>query len=614
MTACGGRSSSEATRLRCDEATIRRNTDAPSDRELPFLCISVRLNGTPMLLKTITIRNFRGITDLSLDLGPTTVLIGENNVGKTTVFDAVRTALSRAMTRRTAYSFEEDDYHLGSKDASARDAAPIHIGLDFAETHADEWPKEVLQRLNDIIVFDDDSRRHIVLRVTSGFDAAVNDFVTEWAFLDVDGASLAPKAQTPSNFTAFLLFAPAHYLSAMRDARTEFGARGAFFGAYIRNPALPKDVRDDLQQKLADINAAVVEAHASLRELRENLTKAQRIVALGSTDKVDIEAVPARVSDLLAKSQVSITGVTGASLPLARHGAGTQSLAVMFLFESFVKTFQSSGGITSSLLLLEEPETHLHPNAVRALWPALADLPGQKIIATHSGDLLARVPIVDVRRLYRRGGVVHVGSVAAGTLTPDERSRIDFHVRNSRGELLFASVWLLVEGETEFWIYQESARLMGLNLDEMGVRVVNFKWSGAEPLLKIANDLGIPWFLTADGDTEGSNLAKKAKQYLAGHASADHIHQLPFTTIETCLAAGGFGGVYESHVSPQKKALITAQSGDPTYWDQVWAAQDKTPKPLLAIEVIHEMEKLGPAGVPGDIQHVIDRVKALSSS
>ena len=72
--------------------------------------------------------------------------------------------------------------------------------------------------------------------------------------------------------------------------------------------------------------------------------------------------------------------------------------------------------------------------------------------------------------------------------------------------------------------------------------------------------------------------------------------------------------MYESHVSPQKKALITAQSGDPTYWDQVWAAQDKTPKPLLAIEVIHEMEKLGPAGVPGDIQHVIDRVKALSSS
>jgi hypothetical protein len=35
---------------------------------------------------------------------------------------------------------------------------------------------------------------------------------------------------------------------------------------------------------------------------------------------------------------------------------------------------------------------------------------------------------------------------------------------------------------------------------------------------------------------------------------------------------------------------------------------------LLAIEVIQEMEKLGAAGVPADIQHVLDRVKALATS
>lgn len=214
-----------------------------------------------MLLKTITIQNFRRIADLTVELGPTTVLIGENNVGKTTLFDAVRLALSRSVTRRTTYSFDEDDYHLGGKDSTARDAPPMHIRLDFAEGKAGEWPKDLIQRLQPVIVFDDESLQHIVLRVDSTFDTAVNDFVTEWAFADVDGTPLAQKAQSPAHFTALLQFAPTHYLSAVRDAKTEFGARGTFFGAYIRNPSLPKDVRDDLQQKLADINTAVIDAH-----------------------------------------------------------------------------------------------------------------------------------------------------------------------------------------------------------------------------------------------------------------------------------------------------------------------------------------------------------------
>lgn len=342
--------------------------------------------------------------------------------------------------------------------------------------------------------------------------------------------------------------------------------------------------------------------------------KAQRIVALGSADRVDIEAVPARVSDLLAKTQVSITSVTGASLPLARHGAGTQNLAVLFLFESFVKTFQSGAVTPASLLLLEEPETHLHPNAVRALWPAVAALPGQKIVTSHSGDLLARVPIGEVRRLYRRAGAVHVGSVREDTLTAAQRSKIDFHVRNSRGELLFASTWLLGEGETEYWIYEEAAALLGLNLDEIGVRFVNFKWSGAEPLLKVANALGISWFLTADGDDEGNRLVKTASGHLESRTAANHIHQLPFRTIENCFAENGYGVIYENHISPQKQSSITLKPGDPAYWNQVLRAADDKSKPLVAQEVVEEMRQRGVAGIPRDVQVVIERVKALATS
>ena len=46
-----------------------------------------------MKLKKIQIENFRGITSLDMQLGNTTVLIGENNTGKTAVLDALRFAL-----------------------------------------------------------------------------------------------------------------------------------------------------------------------------------------------------------------------------------------------------------------------------------------------------------------------------------------------------------------------------------------------------------------------------------------------------------------------------------------------------------------------------------------
>lgn len=47
-----------------------------------------------MKLRKLKIENFRGIKDLELDLGDTTVLIGENNSGKTAVLEVLRLCIS----------------------------------------------------------------------------------------------------------------------------------------------------------------------------------------------------------------------------------------------------------------------------------------------------------------------------------------------------------------------------------------------------------------------------------------------------------------------------------------------------------------------------------------
>ena len=52
-----------------------------------------------MKLKDLTIMNFRGIRSLVLPLDGLTVLIGENNAGKSTILEAIRLVLTRGVRR-----------------------------------------------------------------------------------------------------------------------------------------------------------------------------------------------------------------------------------------------------------------------------------------------------------------------------------------------------------------------------------------------------------------------------------------------------------------------------------------------------------------------------------
>ncbi len=53
-----------------------------------------------MLHHRLHIKSFRGIHDLSLDLDEVTILIGSNNMGKTSILDALHACLSRSLTGR----------------------------------------------------------------------------------------------------------------------------------------------------------------------------------------------------------------------------------------------------------------------------------------------------------------------------------------------------------------------------------------------------------------------------------------------------------------------------------------------------------------------------------
>jgi len=104
------------------------------------------------------------------------------------------------------------------------------------------------------------------------------------------------------------------------------------------------------------------------------------------------------------------------------------------------------------ILILEDPESRLHPTMLALAWELLELLPGQKIITTNSGDLLASMPLGNIRRLVRTPGKTLCHKLHDEQLSAEELRRIAFHVRINRPMSLFARCWLLVEGETEIWL------------------------------------------------------------------------------------------------------------------------------------------------------------------
>lgn len=560
-----------------------------------------------MIIRQIEIRNFRGIESLSLSLGETTVIFGSNNTGKSTILTAVHAVLSRAFGRRSGI-FSEYDYHL-EKGTHPTEAQPIEIKLTFSESVADEWPESTVQQLNNVVGIRSDGLQTVTVRVTGKYDDALDIFTSNFDFLDPAGNAYPPN---PNAVRKLQQVIPAFYLAALRDAAKEFRPGAPFWGPFVKALKIDPAVRQEIEGEIAALNQKVLDAHTGFESVKERLANSAKLVPLGGGGApVGIEALPSRVFDILAKTQVMLSGVSGAALPLGQHGEGTQSLAVICLFDAFLdaQLVGEYGEGAVPILTLEEPEAHLHPSAVRAVGRMLSSFAGQKIITTHSGDLLAAVSLTSLRRLRRVNGEVRVYQVQDGAIDPQDLKRLDHHVRRHRGGFLFAKVWILVEGETDETVIQECARILGHDLFGEGICCFKFTELGVAPFIKLADQFGIHWIVLADADPAGAGYVTTAQGLLNGRNAADHISQVPAWDIETYLCLEGYGALYQASISPQmlQNSPNPHQPGTPEFWQHVVnKLQPGKGKPTRILPVIDQVEAAGGDAMPAFIKSVVE--------
>ena len=539
-----------------------------------------------MKLRHIHIENFRGITNLDLPVGDTTVLIGENNTGKTAVLDALRFVLREIRSRRGC-AFDSYDFHLPTPTSDPATSPAISIRLIFREDAPGDWDEQSVARLTRARIAQSDAtgRAVVTLKVGGRFDALSQEFVQDWEFQNIAGVALTGLSD--STMGVFQNEISYYYLAALRDAAKHFDAKGSFWRPFLKESQLSPERRAEIEAKLSEVNQLIVTSHTSFAQVLDKLKDVRDVITMhGADDLVSVDAVPGRLFDMLSKAQVNMNTGTGAKVPIGRHGEGTQSLAVLTLFHAFLQTWNKG----SPIVALEEPEAHLHPSAVRSLWKLIEKIPGQKIISTHSGDLLSEVPSSSIVRMHRPTGTLKAARLEDVTLDPNDLRKFNFHIRRDRGELLFARCWILGEGETEATLIPESARILNKDLEQAGIRFVTYQTGiSLEPCLKVANGLGIQWIVLADNDAQGVNDHQTVRSHLNGRLEQEVLFVMPEANIEQHLCMNGFVDVYDALLTDQPRQRVVAQPTDPDYPIQVAKALPSKLKTHAAQQVVTAM-------------------------
>lgn len=274
-----------------------------------------------MFLKEVRVKNFRSLKDVKVILDKSTILIGENNAGKSTLLDAIRKGLSRQGTRSV---FDDYDFYMDSEMASPQDSDGINIILIFEERILDEWEGYISDTFIDAIQYIDGEKASIILQTSASYNEVTFDIETSTVFLNNEFKPITGRVQNLVN--KFIMLTPVFYLQALREIKDTFSSKSPLWGRFMKKAAIPQDELNVIQEQIKQLNTNIISNDENLTKLVDELQKIQKVMDFEGEDQdlVSINAVPIKTWDLLSKSQVVLNnGTSHMDFPIEKHGQGT---------------------------------------------------------------------------------------------------------------------------------------------------------------------------------------------------------------------------------------------------------------------------------------------------
>lgn len=454
-----------------------------------------------MHLSQLTIRNFRqfgsGDAELSINLQPgVTALVGRNDSGKSALIDAIRYAL---LTRDQEYiRVQPEDFHI---DADGEQATEIYIlckltGLSDSEKGA--FIEYLSYECEDVSVYVHWSARKLgdVPGTRRWIDVSVRS--------GIDGAGPAFEMSIRELLSAT-------YLRPLRDAEREMSpGRGSRLSQILSNvPEIKDGTKFDEQNMPQDADAVGKLGLVGLADyMRHNVRHHSGVGSAESAiNEQYLTSLSLRGDDIRGKIDVSEGGTESARLrqilerlelglldassgnPLGRYGLGSNNL--LFMACELLLLGKEPDGLP--LLLIEEPEAHLHPQRQLRLMEFLLQAAEstigsgnrsvQVLLSTHSPNLASKIPLGSLVILQGRRAY----SLAKGQtkLEAGDYRFLERFLDVTKANLFFAHGVLIVEGDAEAILMPVLAKLIGRDLTEHGVSIVNVGGKGLRRFSRI---------------------------------------------------------------------------------------------------------------------------------
>ena len=553
-----------------------------------------------MLLEHIEIVGFRGINRLSLNINDLSALLGENSWGKTSLFDALSLFLSGT---NKSYKFKKEDFHI-PPDSDVDNSSLIQLVFSFKEHYRGEIFLPQYKHLLDIWCGKHSGYRYIYFQV-EGQITKTGNILTKRFFLNDSGESkVFPTDLLATLVNEFISFVPVLRMGGQVLCKSN------------------SDAIDDLSSKRSAFETKIKKIFKRLCNSSQQLSKADLKSGYEALSYIFdhywfkryhvIDSKKADLKDELhGQKFFSLIGIKHLSELLKTGNKKDRAMLLLILGELLaIRGEHLLRRGASPILLLESPESGLHPVNLSITWRFLSLLPMQKLVSTNSSLLLSFFPINRVHRLVRTADQIKSYRLNIHHFSNNDLRRIAFHIRMNRPHSLFARAWLMVEGETETWLLTELARICGYNLVAEGIQIIEFAQCGLSPLIKVAQDLNIEWHVLTDGDQAGQKYAGRVEIMLdKGDASTNRLTMLPAFDIEHLFFDNGFSDVYIKAANYDEKDAQRL----PTH-KIISKAVHKNSKPWLGLMVAEAVEEKGINSIPILLKRLFSRIVGLARS
>ncbi len=460
-----------------------------------------------MNIKNITIKNFRNFKDFAIDFSEGfQTIIGENNIGKSNLYWAIRLLLDRELSYN-ARKLELKDFN-GYKKTVVKDDY-ILISIELYSDKLASFPTFHTFKTSDTtarITYVYAHKNKFVEAEIEPEKIELNDFT--WRLFAGNTTFELTELIEKSSAITFkdLEGINLYYINAFRNINSDLhGNTKSLLSRYCES-------REESDKELESVKAILQSSSTELNKLPFIPKLSETIQQKGIDIAGQYFSFPVAISflsnyDTDAWSQLNLFFSPDAdnNIPIHILGLGQKNILYLSLFIAELENSSKQHEI--NLLLIEEPEAHLHPQLQKILFANLIGLKTTQVFMTsHSTHIASDCDYKNLNVLYKNKDkeVKSFSPFKDGLLSDRENKLLKRYLDATRSEMFFASAIIYIEGVGEQFIIPAIAKeVYGINLTEHNISVIPIHSRYFDPFLKIvqANNLEIPTVAIIDGDS-----------------------------------------------------------------------------------------------------------------